>query len=155
MAGLRQIQQGGRNRITEEDMARIRSYFELDLKLPVRFSRWLIGQPRGPIIIGNYEFFGNYAIGCRKPVEATIRNERGEYEMRTVGCNEYVYLRDLEGRRTSRGVLFGDLGLSWRLLRDRPVTTLLLSRLEKTVELAGLSTLIASSNPILIAVLAV
>ena len=52
MAGLRQIQQTGRFRITEEDIARIRASFELDLTLPVRFSRWWIGVPRGPLVIG-------------------------------------------------------------------------------------------------------
>ena len=31
LAGLRQVQQSGRFKITEEDIARIRAYFELDL----------------------------------------------------------------------------------------------------------------------------
>ena len=52
MAGLRQIQQSGRFKITEEDIARIRASFELDLNLWVRFSRWLIGVPNGPVTIG-------------------------------------------------------------------------------------------------------
>ena len=40
-------------------------------------------------------------------------------------------------------MLFGDFGNSWRLNRDRPVTDLLLSRLPKTVQLMGISSLLA------------
>ncbi len=74
--GLRQVQQSATFPITEEDIARIRAYFELDLYLPIRFSRWLIGQPNGPIIIGNNEFFPNVVVGCRKPIEETVRERR-------------------------------------------------------------------------------
>ncbi|MDL1911751.1 ABC transporter permease [Chloroflexi bacterium CFX6] len=141
LAGLRQIQQSSRFQITEDDIARIRAYFELDLYLPYRFSRWLIGEPRGPVVIGGREFLSDMVVGCRKPVETEVLNNRGEYEFKVTGCNEYVYLKDLVGRRASRGILLGDFGLSWRLLRDRPVSELLLSRLPKTVQLIGLSTL--------------
>jgi peptide/nickel transport system permease protein len=83
-------------------------------------------------------------VGCRKPVESDVLNEAtGEYEIRVTGCNETVYLKDLVGRRTSRGILLGDFGLSWRILRDRPVSDLLLSRLPKTIQLIGLSTVIS------------
>jgi peptide/nickel transport system permease protein len=143
MSGLRQITQSSRFRITEEDIARIRAYFELDLYLPIRFSRWVIGQPRGPIKIGNTELFADTPIGCRTEVQAEIINEQGDYETRVVGCKEFVYFRNLEGRRTSRGVLLGDFGLSWRLLRDRPVSMLLASRLRNTVKLIGLATLLS------------
>ncbi len=143
LAGLRQAQGDQNIRLTAEDVARIRVNFELDLYLPVRFTRWLIGQPRGPIIIGNYEIFGNIVVGCRQPIESTVRNAQGFSETVTVGCAEAVTLRNLIGRRTSRGVLFGDFGPSWKLLRDRPVSDLILSRLPKTLELMGLSTLIA------------
>ena len=140
MAGLRQIQQSGRFQITEEDIARIRASFELDLTLPVRFSRWLIGVPRGPLVIGGKEYFGDMVVGCRKPIEVEILNSRGVSETKVVGCKEVVYLKDIVGRRTSRGILFGDFGLSWRILRDRPVSDLIVSRLPKTLQLIGLST---------------
>ena len=139
-AGLRQIQQTGRFQITEEDIARIRASFELDLTLPVRFSRWLIGVPRGPLVIGGKEYFGDMVVGCRKPIEVEVLNSRGVKEVKVVGCKEVVYLKDIVGRRTSRGILFGDFGLSWRILRDRPVSDLLISRLPKTLQLIGLST---------------
>lgn len=143
MSGLRQIQQSATFRITEEDIERIRAYFELDLYLPVRFSRWLIGQPRGRLIIGDYEYFSNVPIGCSKPIEQTFELENGDFETRTVGCERYVYLIDLESRRSSRGVLLGDFGASWRLNRDRPVSDLIISRLPKTLQLMGLSILVS------------
>jgi peptide/nickel transport system permease protein len=141
LAGLRQIQQSSRFQITEDDIARIRAYFELDLYLPYRFSRWLVGVPRGPITIGGREFLSDMVVGCRKPVETEFLNSRGVYEFKVTGCNEYVTMQDLVGRRTSDGIFRGDFGLSWRLLRDRPVSDLLMSRLPKTVQLIGLSTL--------------
>ncbi|HAD07619.1 MAG TPA: ABC transporter permease [Anaerolineaceae bacterium] len=142
MTGLRQQQQG-RNRITAADIARIRAYYELDLYLPIRFSRWLIGQPRGNIVVGGVEWFADKPIGCRQPIEKNIRNDKGKIETKIVGCEEYVYLRDLEGRKVSRGILLGDFGASWKLLRDRPVSDLILSRLPNTIELIGLSTLLS------------
>ena len=144
LAGLRQQQQGNQFRITEEDIARIRAYFELDLFLPFRFTRWLIGEPRGPVVIGGNEYFSDMVVGCRKPVETEVLNQStGEYETKVTGCNETVFMKDLVGRRTSRGILLGDFGLSWRILRDRPVSDLLLSRLPKTIQLIGLSTIIS------------
>jgi len=143
LSGLRQIQQSTRFRITEEDIARIRAYYEMDLYLPYRFSRWLIGQPNGRIIIGDYEFFYNTPIGCRKPIETTVETSSGKFETKVTGCEQYVYLRDLEGRRTSKGILFGDFGLSWRLNRDRPVSDLIVGRLPKTLQLMGLALLIS------------
>lgn len=143
LSGLRQIQQGGRFKITEEDIARIRASFELDLNLPIRFSRWLVGAPEGPITIGGKEYFADAVVGCRKPIEAEITNSRGNLEIITVGCKEEVLLKDLVGRRTSRGILFGDFGLSWRLLRDRPVSDLIASRIPKTLQLIGLETLLS------------
>ena len=143
MSGLRQQTQSTRNRITEEDLIRIRAYYELDLYLPIRFSRWLIGQPNGRIIIGQNEYFPNLRIGCNQVIEKEVLNESGEYETQIVGCQKYIYLRDLEGRRTSEGVLFGDFGASWRLNRDRPVSDLIVGRLPKTLMLMGLALLIS------------
>jgi len=143
LAGLRQIQQTGRFQITEEDIARIRAYFELDLYLPYRFTRWLAGWPTGPLVISNKEYLSDVVVGCRKPVETEVLNAQGEYEVQTTGCKELVYMKDLTGRRTSRGILRGDFGLSWRLLRDRPVSDLLISRLPKTIQLIGLETLLS------------
>ncbi|MCC6568646.1 MAG: ABC transporter permease [Anaerolineales bacterium] len=144
LQGLRQIQQGGRFQITEDDIARIRAYFELDLFLPYRFTRWLIGEPRGPLVIGGQEYFADLKVGCRKPIESEKLNEdTGEYESIITGCKEDVLMKDLVGRRTSRGVLFGDFGLSWKVLRDRPVTDLLASRLPKTIQLLGLQSLLS------------
>jgi peptide/nickel transport system permease protein len=143
LAELRQVQQNNRFRITAEDIARIRAYFELDLSLPVRFTRWLVGLPRGPLHVGGREVFASVVVGCRTAIETTFRTPDGEFITRQTGCTEPVMMKDLEGRRASRGVLLGDFGVSWRLLRDRPVGDLILSRLPKTLQLMGLSTLLS------------
>ena len=44
LAGIQQQQR----RITREDLARLRAQYELDLYWPVRFSRWLVGEPGWP-----------------------------------------------------------------------------------------------------------
>ncbi len=142
-AGLRQVQQSAQFQITAEDIARIRAYYELDLYLPIRFSRWLIGQPNGRIIIGSNEYFPNTPIGCYQTIEETVENESGDFETVVTGCEQLVYLRDLEDRRSSKGVLFGDFGMSWRLNRDRPVSDLIVGRLPKTLQLMGLALLIS------------
>src|SRR5574341_1359413 len=140
LTGLHQVQQNNRFRLTAEDIARIRAYFELDLYLPVRFSRWLIGQPRGPVRLGGLALFGDLVVGCRRPIETTLPAADGKLETRQTGCAEVVRLQNLDGRRVNRGVLFGDFGLSWRLLRDRPVSDLILGRLPKTLQLTVIAT---------------
>ena len=142
LQGLRQSTDP-RRRLTEEDVARIRAYFELDLYLPFRYSRWLFGQPTGPLAIGGQQFFANLVVGCRKTLDATVELPNGKFENRTIGCKEYVTLTSLVGRRSSHGILFGDFGNSWGILRDRPVSTLLLSRLPNTLKLMVTSTLLA------------
>lgn len=143
LSGLRQVQQGGRFKITEEDIARIRAYFELDLYLPYRFTRWLAGWPTGPVTIGGKEYLSDVEVGCRKPIETEFLNDKGEYESKVTGCKELVFMKDLVGRRSSLGIVRGDFGLSWRLLRDRPVSDLIVSRLPKTIQLIGLETLLS------------
>lgn len=142
LTGLRQQISTGTRDVSEEDIARIRSRFELDLDLPFRFTRWLVGWPTGPITIAGQSFFADYVVGCRKPVEESV-TVNGREELRVVGCNEVVRMKDLVGRRTSRGVFFGDFGLSWGILRDRPVSEVLLSRIPLTIQLIGIATLIS------------
>ena len=143
LTGLRQVQQNNRFRLTAEDVARIRAYFELDLYLPVRFARWLLGQPRGPVRLGGREWLGDLVVGCRRPIETTVPTADGKFETRQTGCAQVVRLQDLDGRRASRGVLSGDFGLSWRLLRDRPVSDLILGRLPKTLQLTVTATFLS------------
>ena len=142
LAGLTTTQQSSRFRITAEDIARIRAYYELDLYFPIRFSRWFIGEPRGPIKIGGLELFAHSAIGCNQIIQG-IFTVNGRDQTRTIGCAQYVYLGNLAGRDTSRGVLFLDFGRSWTIARGQPVSSLLLSRLPYTIKLIGLSTLLA------------
>ncbi len=142
LQGLRQQVGTSTRQITDEDFARIRARFELDLYLPYRFTRWLVGWPSGSIQIGGQTFLADLIVGCRKPVEES-RFVNGRDQLRVVGCNEYVTLRSLEGRRVSRGIFFGDFGDSWGILRDRPVSQVLLSRIPRTIQLLGLATVIS------------
>jgi peptide/nickel transport system permease protein len=143
LTGLGQTTQSSRFRITEEDIARIREYFEMDLNLPVRFSRWFIGEPRGPLTIAGHTYLSNLVVGCRIPLQERVLDKNGGNVIRTVGCKEDVTLADLVGRRTSRGVLFFDFGRSWTIMRDRPVTELILSRLPNTLRLLLIELIIA------------
>ena len=91
------IQQQQR-RITPEERARIRAQYELDLYWPVRYTRWLVGWPQGPLVINGQEFFANVPVGCY--LEATP--EQGG------GCADYVYLSEVPQLhpkvRSSRGI---------------------------------------------------
>ncbi len=136
LVGLQQSQR----RLTTEDIARISAYFELDIFVPFRFSRWLIGQPSGPITLFGQTIGADWVVGCRKPqTEQVLR--AGTYQTVTVGCQpgEEVTLAKLVGRQVSHGVLFGDFGNSWVITKGRPVANLLLSRLPYTIELMLLS----------------
>ncbi len=133
-------------RLNQEDVARIRAYFELDLTTSVRFTRWLIGQPRGPLTIGGQPYFSGLVVGCRQPIQVQVRTASGKIETRTAGCEpgQNVTLADLQGRpRTSSGVLFGDFGSSWQIARDRPVAALVWSRLPRTLQLMITSILLS------------
>ena len=143
LTGLRQGQLGGANRLTPEDIARIRARFELDLNLPVRFTRWLAGVPRGPLSIGGRQFFSGTRVGCAIPGLVRLRYLDGRTELIEEGCAQPVTLGELAGRRVSRGILFGDFGLSQTILRDRPISILIWSRLPYTLVLMGVSTLLA------------
>ena len=132
LTGLQQQQR----RITPEEKARIRAQYELDLYWPVRYTRWLVGQPQGPLVIGGQEWFANVPMGCY--LEATP--EEGG------GCADYVYLSEMPELhppiKSSRGILFGDFGNSTVVQAGRPVWDLLASRLA-TVELQVISLVLA------------
>jgi len=143
LSGMRQSQNSGRNKISNEDILRIKERFELDLYIPFRFTRWLIGFPTGPITIAGQAYFGDITVGCAVPGQARLRYPDGRIEMIEDGCQQYVTMTDLIDRRTSRGILFGDFGLSQVILRDRPISTLIASRLPYTLQLMGASLLIS------------
>jgi peptide/nickel transport system permease protein len=133
-------QNTGANRITEDDIRRVRERYELDLAVPFRFSRWLIGWPTGPIFgsIG-----ADWTVGCAVPGQVRLRYPDGRVEFREQGCAQPVTLGDLEGRKSSRGVFFGDFGTSQVILRDQPVSELIMSRLPYTLYLMGASILLS------------
>lgn len=138
----RRTQGGGRSSLTENDIARIKAHYEMDLYVPVRFTRWFIGQPRGSLAIGGQTFWADVEVGCAIPALERWTYPDGTVEIVEVGCTQAVTLADLEGRRTSNGVLFGDFGRSQVISRDQPVSEVIGSRLWYTVALMGISTLI-------------
>jgi len=131
LTGLRQSQQ----RVSALDVARIRAQYELDLYWPVRFSRWLIGVPNGPLVIGGREFFADVAVGCYLPNEQTGT------------CDDYVYMAEIPqihpAVRSSRGILRGDFGKSTTVRIGQPVYDEIMSRLPATLEL-GIGSLLLS-----------
>jgi peptide/nickel transport system permease protein len=143
LQGLRQQTNSSVRQITAEDFARIRARFELDLYLPFRFTRWLVGWPRGPMHLFGQTYLSDFQVGCNIPVEESVRQSNGSFKTVFVGCGDYVRMSELVGRRVSRGVLFGDFGDSWGILRDRPVSLVLMSRLPYTLRLIGLATFIS------------
>jgi peptide/nickel transport system permease protein len=127
--GLRQQQQ----RITAEDIARIRAQYELDLYWPVRFSRWFTGLPDGPLVFAGQEWFVNVPMGC--------------YIADQNGCRDYVYLHEIPELHpevlSSKGILRGDFGKSAVISRGKPVAGEIWSRLGPTLELMITSLLLS------------
>lgn len=125
----------GQQKQTAEDRARLLARYELDLYWPVRFSRWFTGYPNGPIVIGGQEWLANVPMGC--------------YLMGgdDVTCERYVYLADIPtyhpAVKSSKGVIFGDFGLSTVIKQGQPVSTLILSRVGPTMELMITSLLLS------------
>ncbi len=137
---LAERQNTGANRISQADIQRVQERFELDIYVPFRFTRWLVGWPKGPIFgsIG-----ADWQVGCSVPRQVRLRYPDGTTEIVNEGCEVPVTLGSLVGRKVSRGVFFGDFGESQVMLRGRPVSDLIWSRLPYTLYLMAGSTLLA------------
>jgi len=143
LAELREINQGGRNALDPQAFDRIMQRFELDINTVPRFMRWLIGHPRGTIQILGQEF--DPQVGCLRETEPgqVVRLVYPDGRVEESNCLKPVYAKDLESRRVSNGVVRFDFGLSQKILRDRPVTELITSRLGPTLLLIGLANVLA------------
>ncbi len=143
LAGIQQQQR----RITREDLARLRAQYDLDFYWPYRFTRWLIGQPSGPIVIGGRELFSNVAVGCYLPRDEQVVVQDGQTVVIPKGCDQYVYLSDIPvihpAVKSSKGILRGDFGNSTVIRTGRPVWNEMMSRLPATLELMLISTLLS------------
>jgi peptide/nickel transport system permease protein len=137
---LAERQNSGADRISQADIQRVQQRFELDLYLPFRFTRWLIGWPSGPLF---GSMGADWVVGCATPQQVRLVYPDGRVEFIEEGCADTVTLAELEGRQVSRGILFGDFGVSQVILRDRPVADLIATRLPYTLYLMGASTLLA------------
>ena len=143
LAGIQQQQQ----RLTREDLARLRAQYELDLYWPIRFSRWLIGLPTGPIVINDKELFADVAVGCYLPRDEQVVVQDGQRVTIPAGCDQFVFLADIPelhpAIRSSRGILRGDFGNSTVIRTGRPVWGEMISRLPATLELMMISTFLS------------
>lgn len=143
LAGIQQQQR----RITREDLARLRANYELDLYWPVRFSRWLIGVPQGPIVVGGRDLFANTPVGCYLRRDQQVAIQDGQRVVIPAGCDDYVYLSEIPklhpAVKSSRGILRGDFGLSTVVRAGRPVWNEMMSRLPATLTLMIISTLLS------------
>ncbi len=128
-------------KMTKDDIARMRARFELDMSLPVRFTRWFIGFPNGPVTIGGQALFADVVVGCQETGLVRLRYPDGSSEV-VEECTNYLTMAELKDRRQSRGILFGDFGVSQVILRDQPVGKLINTRLPYTLALIGISTFI-------------
>ena len=137
---LAERQNSGANRLSQADIQRIVERFELDLYLPFRFTRWLVGWPNGPLFgsVG-----GDWVVGCTTISKEQPRNPDGTTQPVEGVCTNTVTLTELGNRKVSRGVVFGDFGESQVMLRGRPVSELIWSRLPYTLTLMGVSVFLA------------
>ncbi|MCS7061253.1 MAG: ABC transporter permease [Anaerolineae bacterium] len=124
-----------------DEIERIMKRYDLDLDIGIRFLRWLIGHPRGAITINGQDIAPTFQIGCLKPGKAQLVYPDGRIE--EINCAKPVYLRDLNGRPVSNGVVALDFGRSQQLAREQPVSNLINTRLGHTLLLMGVSTFLA------------
>jgi peptide/nickel transport system permease protein len=120
---------------------RVIKRYDLDLDYLIRFSRWLTGHPRGSLIINGQEYLGAWQVGCTQPGKAVLQFADGT--TRETDCLKPVFLRDLESRRITQGILSLDFGVSTAISRERPVWGLIETRLPNTLLLMGISTFLA------------
>ena len=143
LAGIQQQQR----RLTREDLARLRAQYELDFYWQFRFSRWLIGVPSGPIVIGGQERFADVAVGCYLTRSEQVVEQNGVMVTVPAGCDQFVFLSDIPDLhpaiRSSRGILRGDFGNSTVIRTGRPVWGEMMSRLPATLELMLISTFLS------------
>lgn len=110
-------------------------YYEPDLTFFVRISRWILGFPRGPFVIGGREFLGEMVVGCAGRLE---KPDADTFEWTWEQC-EPLTLSDLAERPASRGAVFGDFGVSIRLQPGEPISDITGSRLGVTLGLVAIS----------------
>ena len=140
---VQQIQavQSTTQRLNSDAVQIVMKRYDLDLYTFPRFTRWLIGHPKGPIEFGGQKFFGAAQVGCGEEGEAEVVYPDGRREK--TNCLKPIYLNDLTTRTSSNGILALDFGLSQQILRERPVWQLVESRIGATLLLMGLSTFLA------------
>lgn len=138
---LLQQQTSNANRLDPGALERVMQRYEFDIDLIPRYTRWLIGEPSGPLVLGGQEFFGATQVGCLRQGRTIFKYPDGREVISD--CEAPVYLNDLKGRTVSKGVLRMDFGTSQGVLRGRPVADLISTRIGLTLLLQGLSSFLA------------
>ena len=113
----------------------------------MRFTRWLIGVPTGPIVVGGKELFAETPVGCYLTRSEQVVVQDGQQVVIPAGCDDFVYLAELPALhpavKSSRGIFRGDFGLSTVVRSGRPVWNEMMSRLPATLELMIISLLLS------------
>ena len=138
---LQQQQQNNANRLDPFAIERVMVRYEFDIDLIPRYTRWLVGQPNGPLNLFGQEMFGATQVGCLRKGQTIFKYPDGREVVSD--CEVPVYLNDLKGRAVSKGILALDFGTSQGVLRGRPVSEVLNSRIGLTLLLQGISSLLA------------
>jgi peptide/nickel transport system permease protein len=142
---LAEINQGGRNRLDPQAFERIMKRYDLDLYHVPRFMRWLTGYPRDAIQIGGFVL--NAQVGCGQEAEAgtKVKLQYADGTIVETDCVKPVFMSNLPDpiRRNTQGIIRGDFGLSQQIMRDRPVSEVIRTRIGPTLLLMGLSNLFA------------
>ena len=143
LQALQEINQTGKTRLDPLAIERVMKRFDLDLYHVPRFMRWLTGYPRNAIQIGSTEI--NWQIGCLQEAEpgTKVQLRYADGSIVESDCVKPIYMSDLPDpiRRDTQGVLRGDFGLSQQIMRDRPVSEVIRTRIGPTLLLMGLSSL--------------
>ena len=105
---LLQQQQSNANRLDPFALERVMKRYEFDIDLIPRYTRWLVGQPDGPLNVFGQEMFGATQVGCLRKGETIFKYADGREVVSD--CEVPVYLNDLKGRTVSKGILALDFG---------------------------------------------
>ena len=145
---LTEINQGGRNRLDPQAFERVMKRYDLDLYHVPRFMRWLTGYPRNAIEIGSFAF--NPQVGCGQEAEAgtKVSLQYADGTIVETDCVKPIFMSNLPDpiRRNTQGVIRGDFGLSQQIMRDRPVSEVIRTRIRPHLVADGVVQLVCPAD---------
>jgi len=120
LAGLKFQGTSSRDRVTNEDVERLSVFYDLDLRVTCRFTRWLVGWPKLTAFKNDGSLDAQVIMAWCKPALDTGASHRDK-----------------------GGMLLGDMGRSWKVAKGIEVSRLIRGRLGNTVLLMGAATLLS------------